>query len=88
MVAALLGGFIVFLAMQGKLGAYWSILIGGGSKAASSGTATAPATTGTTPPATTPPATTPAPPATTPAPHYLIPPMPSLGFPGVTGGLF
>jgi hypothetical protein len=35
MVAALLGGFVVFLAMQGKLGNYWSILMGGGASAPS-----------------------------------------------------
>ena len=42
MVAALLGGFIVYLALAGKLQAYWSILIGGGSSAAatSSGSTT------------------------------------------------
>ena len=40
MVAALLGGFVVFLALQNKLGVYWSILLGGGASAA-------PPTTGT-----------------------------------------
>jgi hypothetical protein len=38
MGAALIAGFVVFLMMKGKLGAYWSILIGGGAKAASTGT--------------------------------------------------
>lgn len=36
MVAALLGGFVVFLALQGKLANYWSILLGGGASATSS----------------------------------------------------
>jgi hypothetical protein len=48
MVAALLGGFVVFLAMQGKLGNYWSILLGGGSTAAAPAS-TNPAATPTTP---------------------------------------
>ena len=30
MVAALIGGFIVYLAMQGKLGTYWTLMTGGG----------------------------------------------------------
>ena len=63
MVAALLGGFVVFLAMQGKLAAYWSILLGGGSAS------TAPATTSTaqTPstPSTSTPSTSTAPSAST-----------------------
>jgi hypothetical protein len=46
MVAALLGGFVVFLALQGKLGNYWSILLGGGASATSS------TSSGTTTPAT------------------------------------
>ena len=29
--AALIGGFVMWVMMNGKLGAYWSILIGGGS---------------------------------------------------------
>ena len=33
MVGALIGGFVVFLALQQKLGVYWAILIGGGSSA-------------------------------------------------------
>jgi hypothetical protein len=40
MVAALLGGFVVFIAMQGKLANYWSILLGGGSTATSGATTT------------------------------------------------
>lgn len=43
MVGALIGGFVVFLALNQKLGAYWSILIGGSASAA------APATTSATP---------------------------------------
>jgi hypothetical protein len=42
LVGALIGGFAVWLALNQKLGAYWSILIGGGSSAT---TATTPATT-------------------------------------------
>jgi hypothetical protein len=34
MAAALFGGFFLWLMMQGKLGTYWSILLGGGSAAA------------------------------------------------------
>lgn len=40
MIASLLGGFLVYLAMNGKLAAYWSILIGGGSSSASTGATT------------------------------------------------
>lgn len=58
MVAALLGGFVVFLALQGKLGNYWSILLGGGASAttgaASPTSATTSPTTTTSPSATTP----------------------------------
>lgn len=36
MAGALLAGFVVYLAMNGKLAAYWSILIGGGSGSAAS----------------------------------------------------
>ena len=42
LVTALIGGFVVYLMLAQKLGAYWSILMGGSSSAA---TATAPATT-------------------------------------------
>lgn len=49
MVASLLGGFVVYLALNQKLGAYWSILIGGSSSTATAAstpsTTTAPATT-------------------------------------------
>jgi hypothetical protein len=34
-VAALVAGFLVFLAMKGKLARYWSLLIGGGTGASS-----------------------------------------------------
>lgn len=69
----LVGGFVLYLAMAGKLGAYWSLLTGGG---AASAAATTPstgsgATTGSTP--------TPA----NPSGNWLLPPMPSFGFPGV-----
>ena len=40
MLAALIGGFVVWLMMNQKLGAYWSILIGGGSTAAATTTGT------------------------------------------------
>jgi hypothetical protein len=30
LVSALAGGFVLYLAAQGKLGAYWSLLTGGG----------------------------------------------------------
>jgi hypothetical protein len=33
-VASLVGGFILWLALQGRLGAYWTLLAGGGSKGA------------------------------------------------------
>jgi hypothetical protein len=77
MVAALLGGFVVYLAMAGKLAAYWSILMGGGATSTA-----APAATTTTPGATTttPGATTTSPSATTTNPFGLPSSiMPSLG---------
>jgi hypothetical protein len=43
MVGALFAGFLVWLAMNGKLQAYWALLLGGGSSTAS--TASTPATT-------------------------------------------
>jgi hypothetical protein len=42
-VGALIVGFIVFLAVKGRLGAYWSLLVGGG---AATGPNTVPATGG------------------------------------------
>ena len=51
MVGALVAGFILYLAIKQRLGAYWSILIGGGASATAT-TTTAPATT-TAAPATT-----------------------------------
>ena len=47
MVAALVGGFVIWLMMKGKLAAYWSILLGGNSGAATAAPAatTAPSTT-------------------------------------------
>ena len=86
MVAALVGGFIVFVAMQGKLANYWSILLGGG--ASSAGSATTPSTT--TPSTTTPSTTTPS--TTSPTlPAIGNPFAPSLGgtanpFAPATGG--
>jgi hypothetical protein len=75
MVAALLGGFVVFLAMQGKLQNYWSILLGGGaSSTATTGTTTAPATT------TAPGATT-----TSPTPTTSLFGLPSSIFPMLGG---
>lgn len=38
-VAAILGGFFVYLAIRGKLGNYWSLMVGGGSGAAAKGAA-------------------------------------------------
>jgi hypothetical protein len=89
MLAALVGGFVIWLMLQGKLGNYWSILMGGSTTAPST---TTPSTTtpSTTAPSTTAPSTT-APSTTTPsttAPSYLVPPMPSIGFPGLKGSLF
>jgi hypothetical protein len=91
MLGALLAGFVVWLGMQGKLAAYWSILIGGGSSTA------APAATTTTPSATTPtaPATTTTAPTTSTTTNPLGLPssiLPSLGgtadpFAAVTGGV-
>ena len=61
MGAALIAGFILYLGMSGKLGAYWSILTGGTAKGGTAASATAPSGTTTTPPAsaTNPPAVTP-----------------------------
>lgn len=77
MVVALIGGFIVFLAMAGKLGTYWTLMTGGGGS--STATTAAPAAT-TTSPATTSPATT-SPTATTTSPFGL----PSSIFPMLGG---
>jgi hypothetical protein len=58
-VAALLGGFVLWLAVQGKLQAYWSLLVGGSGGTPTTPTPTAPsALPGQTPqgqPTTTPP---------------------------------
>jgi hypothetical protein len=68
MVAALLGGFVVFLALQGKLGNYWSILLGGGASATTGATTGGAATTAApTATATSPNTSTTATSATTPA---------------------
>ena len=69
MVTALIGGFVVYLMLAQKLAAYWSILMGGSSSAAT-------ATTGT----TAAPAATTAAPATTTAPSNA-----SLGLPASLG---
>jgi hypothetical protein len=79
MVAALLGGFVVFLAMQGKLQNYWSILLGGGSTSTSSAASPTTATPGAT--TTAPAATTPSTTATTTNPFGL----PSSIFPMLGG---
>jgi hypothetical protein len=39
MVAALLAGFVLWLAMKGRLGNYWTLLTGGGGNASPSGPA-------------------------------------------------
>jgi hypothetical protein len=39
LVGALLAGFVVYLAMNGKLAAYWKLLTGGGTAAPSTPTA-------------------------------------------------
>lgn len=38
-MGAIVAGFVVFLAVRGKLGNYWSLLVGGGSGAAEKGAA-------------------------------------------------
>ena len=75
MVGALIGGFVVFLALQQKLGVYWAILIGGGSSA-------------TTPAATTPtPSTTTTSPSATPSPTIPSSQGSILGLGGTTATL-
>jgi hypothetical protein len=76
MVAALLGGFVVFLAMQGKLANYWSILLGGGASATTGAATTAS-------PTTTPGATTTAPAGST----TLLPSNAALGLPSSYGSV-
>lgn len=44
MAGALAAGFVFYLAMQGKLAAYWSILIGGSGAPAATGSTSAPGT--------------------------------------------
>jgi hypothetical protein len=44
MLGALLAGFVVWLAMNGKLQAYWSLLLGGGATSSSTGAAIVPGT--------------------------------------------
>lgn len=86
--AALIGGFILYLMLQGKLGAYWSLLMGG-SNAAS---AAPPTTTGTTQGPATPGAyvdpSTGQSTTLNPNPGYLIAPNPSIGFPGLTNPFY
>jgi hypothetical protein len=76
---ALFAGFLLWLAMNKRLPAYWSILTGGGaSPAAAGGSGGGGSGSGS---------------ATPPAPGsgsgsgggYLVPPIPSIGFPGVKG---
>jgi hypothetical protein len=43
LVGALLAGFIVWLILNGKLGTYWSLLLGGAAATATSSPATPPA---------------------------------------------
>ena len=79
MVAALIGGFIVYLAMQGKLGTYWTLMTGGGgSSTAAAPAATSPSATTTSPSSTT---TSPSTTATTTSPFGL----PSSIFPMLGG---
>jgi len=93
MVAALIGGFVVFVAMQGKLANYWSILLGGGASA-TAGTQSPPGApaTGGAGSAPSAPATTPSATATTANPFGLSPSIfPALGgtanpFATATGG--
>lgn len=54
MLAALLAGFVVYLAVKQRLGVYWSIMIGGGAAASS----TTPAATSSTAPSSTAPSST------------------------------
>lgn len=88
-VAALIGGFVIYLTITGKLAAYWSILTGGASATATSSTsstsstasaASSTATTGSTaatPTTSTPTTTTPTTTTTTPpaaiTPNYANP---------------
>jgi hypothetical protein len=83
MIAALLGGFVVFLAMQGKLGNYWSILMGGGASSTSTASTTTSPSTSTSPSTTTSPSTSTSPSttATTTNPFGL----PSSAFPMLGG---
>jgi hypothetical protein len=46
MVAALIGGFVVWLMMNGKLATYWSILLGGSSSTTAPAAAPSGGTTG------------------------------------------
>jgi hypothetical protein len=79
MVAALIGGFVVFIAMQGKLASYWSILLGGSSSPTSPATTVAPAPSS----STTIPGAGSTAPATTPTPSNS-----SLGLPSSLGSFF
>lgn len=72
MIASLLAGFVVYLAIKQRLGVYWSILIGGGAAASS----------------TTPTAIAPAPSSTTTAPATTTPSNASLGLPSSLGSFF
>ena len=63
-VGALLAGFVLWLALNNRLGTYWNLLIGGGGSGTSGSGGSGSGSS---------------------SPSYIIPPVPSLGFPGVTG---
>ena len=73
MIASLLAGFVVYLAIKQRLGVYWSILIGGGAAASPTASSTAIA---------------PAPSSTTTAPATTTPSNASLGLPSSLGSFF
>lgn len=89
-VAALVAGFVVYLAINGRLNTYWSLLTGGGATTAStSGTGLPPGAAATVAAGGTVTGTTA---VQSSSPNYLIPPIPNpFGsgniFPGVTTGL-
>lgn len=61
-VGAILTAFIAYVAVKGRLGVYYNIVVGSAGSSGSSGSS-----------------------GGTAAPNYIIPPVPGLGFPGVTG---
>ena len=78
MIASLLAGFVVYLAIKQRLGVYWSILIGGGAAASPQPLASAGSST----------AIAPAPSSTTTAPATTTPSNASLGLPSSLGSFF